>query len=343
MNDWISLPESGERDIRTITTEIKTLTKQAQKLILNYAIEVGRRLCEVKSMLPHGQWGEYLRSEVEFSQSTANNFMKIFEEYGADQMTLDGAVAKSQTLGNLSYSKALKLLAVPAEEREEFVQKNHVEQMSTRELEQAIRDRDAARDEVRSLRKDLDTAMQAAEEAEGGLRRENEQMRKQLDAVQENQRQQVESLHKQLAAAQKAQAQAEKEAENARKALKAAPKISTQELDKLKSDAMSEAKKELLARSEEDDRQHKKLQEAAKLAQQKAEQAAAEAERLRKQLALASAEMTEFKLHFEALQEGFNKLHGSFLKIEAQDAAQAEKLKKAMLAVVESFRKRLEG
>ena len=33
-------------------------------------------------MLDHGQWGPWLREEVDFSQSSANNFMRIFEEYG---------------------------------------------------------------------------------------------------------------------------------------------------------------------------------------------------------------------------------------------------------------------
>ena len=37
------------------------------------------------------------------------------------------AAAESQTLGNLPYTHALKLLALPAEEREEFAQEHHVE------------------------------------------------------------------------------------------------------------------------------------------------------------------------------------------------------------------------
>ena len=59
-------------------------------MVLGYAIEIGRKLKEAKTLLPYGQWGRWLQEEVEFSQSTAQNFMKIFEEYGARQVSLLG-------------------------------------------------------------------------------------------------------------------------------------------------------------------------------------------------------------------------------------------------------------
>lgn len=143
MSETISVPMAAQRDIQTVTTEIRTLHRQAQGMILNYAIEIGRRLKEAKSLLEHGEWGEWLEKEVDFSRSTANNFMKIFEEYGAKQVSLFGD-ANSQTIGNLPYTHALKLLAVPAEEREEFVEEHHVEDLSSRELDRLIKERDAA-------------------------------------------------------------------------------------------------------------------------------------------------------------------------------------------------------
>ena len=70
------------REIEVVTAEIKEIKRQAQNMALMYAIEIGRRLVEAKSVLPHGKWGEWLKCEVNFSQATANNFMKLFEEYG---------------------------------------------------------------------------------------------------------------------------------------------------------------------------------------------------------------------------------------------------------------------
>lgn len=144
MSETINVPMAAQRDIKTVTTEIRTLHRQAQCMVLGYAIEIGRRLKEAKAMLDHGQWGPWLREEVDFSQSSANNFMRIFEEYGAQQVSLFGD-ANSQALGNLPYTHALRLLALPAEERESFAEEHHAEELSTRELEKLIRERDEAR------------------------------------------------------------------------------------------------------------------------------------------------------------------------------------------------------
>lgn len=115
-------------------------------------------MCQAKEMLPHGEFGAWVKEETGYSRSTANNFMRLFQEYGAAQGCLFGAEVNSQTFGNLPYSKALALLAVPAEEREEFARENHVEDMSTRELKQAIKERD-------ELRRQLNEERAAAEGA----------------------------------------------------------------------------------------------------------------------------------------------------------------------------------
>lgn len=136
------------RTVETVTLEIITLHQQAAQVQLGYAIEIGRRLVEVKAMLPHGTWGDYIKQRLNYAHSTANNFMRIFEEYGASQLGLFGPEANSQALGNLSYSKALALLVLPAEEREEFVETHDVESLTERELKQALKERDEARREA---------------------------------------------------------------------------------------------------------------------------------------------------------------------------------------------------
>jgi hypothetical protein len=67
-------------------------------MVLYNSIEIGRKLTEAKSLLDHGEWGEWLENSVEYSKSTANNLMRIFDEYGSDQITLLGDNAKSRTL-----------------------------------------------------------------------------------------------------------------------------------------------------------------------------------------------------------------------------------------------------
>ena len=103
----------SERDLGVITNEIKYYWRRGQAAVLDCVIEIGRRLVEAKGMIKHGGWGEWIDENFEFSHSSANSFMKLYEEYGADQLTIFGAVSDSQTFANLPYSKALALLAVP--------------------------------------------------------------------------------------------------------------------------------------------------------------------------------------------------------------------------------------
>lgn len=126
------------RPLADITAEIRFYKAQTVSNIL----EIGRRLTEAKAQLGHGQWLGWLEKEVEFSERTAQNFMRLAESY-----------PNPQPVADLPYSKMLALLAVPAEEREAFVETRHevngeqktVAEMSRRELEQAIRERDEAR------------------------------------------------------------------------------------------------------------------------------------------------------------------------------------------------------
>ncbi|WP_156327512.1 DUF3102 domain-containing protein, partial [Clostridium disporicum] len=95
-----------------------------------------------------------------YSKSTANNLMKIFEEYGSDQITLLDNNLKSQAFGNLNYSQAVLLLGLPSEEREKFVEENKVDEMSTRELKKAIADLKKANKEKDNALKERDEAME---------------------------------------------------------------------------------------------------------------------------------------------------------------------------------------
>ena len=142
MSEIIDVPMRGQRSLATVTAEIRVYQDAARRAVLSYCIEIGRRLAEAKSMVAHGEWGTYLKEELGFSQSTANNHMRLFEAYGADQMTLSGAAVKSQAFADLSYTQALALLALPSEEeREAFVETHDVAAMSTRELQEELRRR----------------------------------------------------------------------------------------------------------------------------------------------------------------------------------------------------------
>ena len=141
-------PATPERTLGVVEMEIRVIQHQTGQAILNGAIEMGRRLEEAKAMVGHGEWGPWLK-KMGYSQSNANNLMRVFREYGSTQQSLFGAESKSQTFGSLTFSKALSLLAIPdEEERERFVTENDVEHMSVRELNEALKARDEAEEKA---------------------------------------------------------------------------------------------------------------------------------------------------------------------------------------------------
>ena len=149
----VDVGQPALRTIDTITAEINYYKQQTAQNI----IEIGRRLIEAKQKLPHGQWTNWLRDTVEFSQQTATNFMNIAMQY-----------SNSQPVGNLSYTKLVALLQVPDAEREDFLAKKHVvngeektvDEMSKREFEAVVKERNKA---VKQLADEKLRASQAEE------------------------------------------------------------------------------------------------------------------------------------------------------------------------------------
>ncbi|NUU77984.1 DUF3102 domain-containing protein [Paenibacillus xylanilyticus] len=189
------------RTIETIAIEINSIKDHTKQIVLHSSIEIGRRLTEAKEMMPHGEWMNWLADSVDYKQSTANNLMKIFKEYGSDQLTLFGDNADSQALGSLNYTQAVALLGIPAEEREAFVQENDVDSMSTRELQEAVKAR-------KDAEKALKAAQAEAEKAKKAMEKE-QKLREKLEAQQADHALIVERLEAQAEEAAAAAAKAE--------------------------------------------------------------------------------------------------------------------------------------
>lgn len=111
-------------------------------------MEIGKRLNEAKSQLQHGEWTEWLKEKVEFSEASAQRFMRLAKEYSNPSPVTD-----------LGASKALLLLAIPEVDREEFLNEKHivngeeksVSEMSKRELEKVIKERDEHKERAEHL------------------------------------------------------------------------------------------------------------------------------------------------------------------------------------------------
>lgn len=319
-----------------IGAEIRGLTQQAKTMTLWFGIEIGRRLTEAKEMLEHGQWLPYLKEQTEFSQPSASRLMRLYDEYGAKQTSLFGAESNYSTLNNLSISNALRLLAVPEDEREEFAAEHDVEHMSARELDELIKQRDEA--EKRAAR-----AEEQVQQAADGAAKADEQYQKA--------KQELHLLREKLGNAEAQKAAAEKELSELRerpvevavevdeKAVAEAVTAARAKNDAEWAEKMAKVKNELSKAGFEAE----KLKAKIKKAEEKAEEKAAELERLKKSQTLNDPNTAVFKQIFEQVQEDFNKLHGSLLKVRASDPDTAEKLTAAVRALVDKMQGALNG
>lgn len=319
-----------------IGAEIRGLTQQAKTMTLWFGIEIGRRLTEAKEMLEHGQWLAYLKEQTEFSRSSAGRLMTLYKEYGAAQTSLFGAEANYPTLNNLSISNALRLLAVPEDEREEFAAEHDVEHMSARELDELIKQRDEA--EQRAAK-----AEEQVQQAADGAAKADEQYQKA--------KQELHLLREKLGNAEAQKSAAEKELSELRerpvevavevdeKAVAEAVTAARAKNDAEWAEKMAKVKNEL----SEAGLKAEKLKAKIKKAEEKAAASAAELEKLKKSQTLSDPNTAVFKQIFEQVQEDFNKLHGSLLKVKASDPDTAEKLTAAVRALVDKMQGALDA
>lgn len=143
----------------------------SQQTALNM-IEVGKRLIQAKEQVAHGEWAQWLSEKVDYSQERARQFMRVAEEFG-----------NSNTCWNLTPSKIIALLDLPANQRETFIQENHVSDMTTRELQAAIKAQKEAESKAETERQRADKLSKLLEAARtkaetvGDIEEENETLR----------------------------------------------------------------------------------------------------------------------------------------------------------------------
>ena len=292
------------RDIAAITAEIIENKRRGGEAVL----AIGRALNEAKALLSHGEWLPWLTEQAELSERAAQNFMRLAREW-----------SNPQTLADLGSSKALALLALPEEEREQFVEAHPVADMSTRELRQAISDREAALAEKAAANKERDklaervAALQSAQELAADLAAKKDteiaQLRAELKATQE------------------------------RPVDVAVMEVDQTALDAARAEAAAVAQAKLdkaLDGKKQAEEKRKALEE--ELTALRAQLADSAREDKRAQIA-ADKDLAVFEVTFAQAQEDVNRLHGLLMKVRGRgDETLAEKLRRALLALADSVR-----
>ena len=354
MNEELNVMEQGMepvRDIEVITQEILFYKQQAGAAIL----EIGTRLIEAKQALQHGEWQAWLEERVDFSVRTAQRFMKVAEGYG-----------KSDTVTLLGTRKALALLALEPDEREEFLNETHLVEgvektavdMTAAELEKAIRERDEAKKKTEMMAQHIEDQKRTYEKVLAGARAQTEK----VDAARAELAAKVEELELLTDGlvddVDKKDARVE-ELEQELKELRERPvdvavqEADPAELDKAREEGAEEVRAELTSKLEQ-----AKAEAQAKLDKAKAEleqatakekesrekvedllkrlaQAEENAERIRKEAAVSGNEdLAAFKIHFAAVQSGVNELAKLLTKMDGEGRTEeAGKLRQALGAL----------
>ena len=260
------------------------------------------------------EWLPWLNERVELSARAAQRFMRLAREW-----------SNPTTLSDLGASKALALLALPMEEREQFVEDHNVIDMSARQLKEAIRERDEARKAAEAAKADASAAEQARakmEEDMAATKHLLESARSDADLAGSRAR----ALEEKLRMLQ------EKPVEVAVETV-----VDPEAIAKAREEAVAEIKAKLDKAREA----KKRAEDRQKIAEDALEQVRLQLEaqaKAEKKAALGSdKDVAQFEVLFNQGQELANKMRGLLLKARGrEDLSVAQGMERALKALAEA-------
>jgi len=307
----ITVDHNITRTSEVVAAEINYIKGEASRTLLIYAIEVGKRLEEAKELVNHGEWGAWLSEKVDYSQSKAEELMKLYREFGEEDLGLFGKTAKSQTYGNLPYSKAVALLALPNEEREEFVKAIDIESATVREL----------REEIETYKAKL-ANVEDTKAAEESKEQEAEELTNKLAAA----KAEAKRIKSELDKTNQANEKLAKEADKLKKKLDSAQTTLSPEQEKL----MEEERLKVQSELETLNKQNTELEE--------------ERQALTNKLAAAmDTSLIETNLYFTQLQSDFEKLTTVLSRLKVNDPDKSIKVISVINAKLAEMQGIMEG
>lgn len=133
MNEIVSLDQ--------LVVEINFYSQQAATNM----IEVGKRLIQAKEKVGHGEWGNWLKDNFNFTHRTATRFMQVANEF-----------PNWTSMSNLEPTKIFALLDTPPEHREEVAAK--ADDMTVRQIQELNRKLKAQEQQSEQLKQSLQSA-----------------------------------------------------------------------------------------------------------------------------------------------------------------------------------------
>lgn len=281
-----------------------------------------RRLYEE---LQFSSFEEYVEKAVGLKQRQAYNYIQVLESYGETDLHSNARLGVTK----------LKILAdISKAEREEFCEQNDVEEMSTRELKDAVDKLAKANEQITFLSEELNAKSEALSEAEKDAVQADEE-KETLEAFYKEKLQAKDNelieLKKSLKEAESKPVEVSVREPNedeikklTSKAVNEAKKQAKAEKEKAVADAEAKAKKQL----EEMEAKYKEVISSAE--KEKAESASKLAELEKNSKVSQNPEVLKFSFYFKEVQKYINEMKAI---LKTVDAETADKLKAAMDAV----------
>ena len=316
-------------DLPTITAEIKYISKSMNNMLLQCLIEIGKRFAKAKTLVQYGKWGEYCEKYTGYKQAMAENYIKIYKEYGADQQSLFGNFENSESIKNLGVTKLIELTAIPADEREHFVEENNItEETTVKQLHKLIQEKTDALDRAEKKQavaeKKLEEQIKQSEQAAKDKQLMIERLQAELD---------IRNAEPATVPQDELEKMMQEADENAKKSLQ-------KEIDRL-----TEEKEKAVQAAEKSKEKYKKLKDEVSAEKEKVDAAEKEnaelkqtIEKLQKESLLGSNEkMVKLQMCFEQAQNSIIAVKTALAAVEG-----SEKYEKLFAAVKETLKGKVE-
>lgn len=324
------------RTSETIATEINYIKRKVCDTVLRESVEIGRLLCEAKALVPNGEWMNWLKVNVDYSQATANNLMRLYEEYGEKSQIGFFEENRLEIFGSLTPSQAVALVALPYEQRKEFVETHDMSETSVRDIQAEIKARKDAEKRAEEAEKRADDAERKAEENEDA----NIDLRRQLDELmnREDEAEPIDIEKIQKETEDKLRAEYDEKIKEAQKAASEKVKSKLDNLQKKLDEKDGEREKaiaEAVNKAKAEAKTAIEAEYAEKLAASRAE-----AEKLKKKLDSTSNEdIQKLSVHFELFQKEFKEV---LIILDRLPKENADKLKPGIKTILDGCKKQLE-
>lgn len=296
-----------ERTLPVIISEIKIIEQRVIKETMEGAVQIGLRLQEAKEQVGHGNFGQWCKENLNYSQDTAQKFMRLAKEYGDENSFL----ANTAMSRNFSISNALSLLKLPEEDREKFVEEHPVEDMTNKALEDEIR---KLKEEKATLEVEITSVAQDRSEIDGRLSEAEAEVLK-LQGRLASASVDAEKLEKLNEKLEKAKEKLKKEKANRQAEIDAA-------IEKERQDIIDQVNAEAADRMEKITGENETLR-------QQLDETAKKLERV------SQGTILQFKVMTDQLQDTFAKC--GELILEEPDQEMADKMNGALKAIVQAF------